>query len=159
MKSNLPTENCDCPVTIGHARNIHFICKVSRNVTSGYLFKKNCIAKALMSDYSPNAYFKMIWDLYIYIVYNRTERKKMDGKGARGSSLAFLIEHLFLSRCLCVVKRGITWRSCFAASAPALVWKVTKPTGWNQKRKHVSFWIFFFLSFISFEKRNISSKD
>lgn len=69
MKSNLPTENCDCPVTIGHARNIHFICKVSRNVTSGYLFKKNCIAKALMSDYSPNAYFKMIWDLYIYIVY------------------------------------------------------------------------------------------
>lgn len=49
-----------------------------------------------------------IYILYIYIVYNRTERKKMDGKGARGSSLAFLIEHLFLSRCLCVVKRGIT---------------------------------------------------
>lgn len=60
MKSNLPTENCDCPVTSGHARNIHFICKVSRNVTSGYLFKKKCITKTLMSDYSPNAYFKVI---------------------------------------------------------------------------------------------------
>lgn len=60
MKSNLSTENCDCPVTTGHARNIHFICKVSRNVTSGYLFKKKCIAKAPMSDYSPNAYFKVI---------------------------------------------------------------------------------------------------
>lgn len=29
-------------------------------------------------------------------------------------------------------KRAITCKSCFAASAPALVWKVTNPTGWNQ---------------------------
>ena len=36
-------------------------------------------------------------------------------------------------------KRGITWRSCFAASAPALVWNVTKPTGWNQTKTYASF--------------------
>lgn len=33
-------------------------------------------------------------------------------------------------------KRAITCKSCFAASAPALVWKVTNPTGWNEKEEY-----------------------
>lgn len=70
MKSNLPTENCDCPVTIGHARNIHFICKVSRNVTSGYLFKKKLYSKIIDEWLQSQCIFQNDMGLvYIYCIY------------------------------------------------------------------------------------------